>query len=280
LDSSEKFGISRGYVLYAENGTFTVVATPLSEHQEFVAKFLMEVFELSSNSPTVVAAKVHDIYKPYTMRVEEVDGTWVIGFRGHPYKLSFIDIERYIAEIYGVKELSSDIRYKVAVATAIGRLHHFINVRDVQTFFESLALSKAYLYRYGVRASVNELRREILDGVVLLHVADMVAGLIESIVCNPEKSATEEIIDTDSLTRIEPHIPVSVTYNLAGPSLDVWLYIHGLKRFSIRRTQFSARYTVYTVTISDSRVVDVARLRDFDVNIYVCHKMYVYMGLC
>lgn len=280
MDSSERFGISRGYVLHAENGSFTAVATPLSEHQEFVARFLMEVFELSSDSPIIVAAKVHDMYKPYTMRVEEANGTWVIGFRGHPYRLSFIDVERYIVEVYGVKELGSDVRRKVAVATAIGRLHHFINIRDVQTFFESLALSKAYLHRHGVRASVNELRREILDGVVVLHVADMVAGLIESIICNPEKGATEEIIDSDSLTRIEPHIPVSVIYNLAGSSLDIWLYIHGLKRFSVRQTQFSARYTVYTVTISNSRVVDVTRLRDFDVNIHVCHKTYVYMGLC
>jgi len=280
LESSERFGISRGYVLRAENETFTAVATPLSEHQEFVAKFLMEVFGLSNDSPAVIAAKIHDMYKPYTMRVEEVGGTWVIGFRGHPYRLSFIDVERYISEVYSAEELGGDIRRRAAVATAIGRLHHFINIRDVQTFFETLALTKAYLDRRGVRASANELRHEILDGVVVLHVADMVAGLIESVICSHKGHVSVEIIDTDSLTRIEPHIPVSATYNLAGSSLHVWLYIHGLKRFEIKRTQLSTRYTVYSVTISNNKVVSADRIGEFDVNIFVCHKVHVYMGLC
>jgi len=272
--------IARGYIVGAEGDTYTAVATPLHQHQGFVASFLATVFGLGKDHPAVIAAEIHDMYKPYTMRVEEVDGVKVIGFRGHPYRLSFLDVEKHMAETRGVAQFNDVARRKVAVVTAVGRLHHFINVRDVQTFFESLAMSKAYLNRHGVRASVNELRREILDGVVLLHMSDMVAGLIEGIICDQNRSGLGEIIDSDSLLRIEPHIPVSVTYDLMGSDLDVWLYIHGLKKINIRQTQFSARYTVYTVTISGDRVVSSTQPHDFNVNVHVCHKEHVHIGLC
>lgn len=280
LKESESCWIARGHIVGAEGDTYTAVATPLHQHQGFVASFLTTVFGLGKDDPAVIAAEIHDMYKPYTMRVEEVDGVKVIGFRGHPYRLSFLDVERHVAETRGVKEFNAGVRRKVAVATAVGRLHHFINVRDVETFFESLAMSKAYLNRHGVRASANELRREILDGVVLLHISDMVAGFIEGIICNQSRSDLEEIIDSDSLSRIEPHIPIAVTYDLTDSNLDVWLYIHGLKKFNIRQTQFSARYTAYTVSITGNRVVNSTQPHDFDVNVHVCHKEHVHNGLC
>lgn len=269
---SESIEIARGNIIGAENGAFIATAVPLTQHQEFTAKFMREVFGLDKDDPAVIAAEIHDMYKPYTMRIEEADGVNVIGFRGHPYKLSFIDAEKHIAETHGTRRLDSDAIFKVAVATAVGRLHHFINVRDVDTFFETVALAKAYLSNHGVRIPLSKLKSDILRGVVLLHIADSVAGYIEGSLCRGYSTDGEGILDSDSLTKVEPHIPVSIMLNVNSANVDVKLYFHGMREAVRSSTSFQAKYTVYKVAIMERSVSPIEKIRDYNVSINAYRK--------
>jgi len=205
--------VARGRVLGPVERGYRALVIPLEQHQSTVAGILEGVLGLDSDSPEVLAARVHDKYKPYTIRVEEVGGKPVIGFRGHPYRLSFSDFE-------GLTEDSE----RVAVATAVARLHHFINVRDVETFFETVALAKAYLGRKGAGVALSELKRKVLRGVALIHIADQVAGFIEGLLCEWAGGGDREpeLLDTDSLARVEPHIPVSIA--VSRENRDVGLH--------------------------------------------------------
>jgi len=281
---SESLEIARGHVVGIESEGYVATAVPLQQHQEFVKGFLTTVLRLGSEAPAVIASEVHDMYKPYTLRVEEREGELVIGFRGHPYKLSFTDLEGHIIKTRKPIVLDDSIKYKVAVATAIGRLHHFINIRDVESFFKTIALVKAYLDRQGVTASINELKSEILNGVVQLHMADTVAGFIEGVICtqySKHDGNVGELLDTNSLLSVEPHVPISILLNIRDSLIDARLYIHGLKWLDIRSgSQFTARYTLYKVLIKEGRVEPLSKLQDFTVNIYVCHKGSLHRGLC
>jgi len=173
------------------------------------------------------AVELHDKYKPATMRVETLDnGSYVVGFRGHPYKLGFTDFE-FLLSRYGGRD---GVGY-VGLATAIARLHHFINIRDVETFIHTLAITKAYLSTHGVRVGLDRLRKEVLDGVVMLHIVDVLAGYVEQSLLNHSCGKAEvELIDTSDVRQgvIEPHIPAYVSVNISGSEAMVKAVFHGL----------------------------------------------------
>jgi len=275
---NESIEIARGNIIGIENGAFIAKAVPLTQHQEFTAKFMKGVFGLDKDDPAVTAAEIHDMYKPYTMKVEEADGANVIGFKGHPYRLSFIDAEKHIAETHEIRKFDSDVAFKVAVATAVGRLHHFINVRDVETFFETLALAKAYLSNHGVRIPLSKLKSDILRGVVLLHIADSVAGYIEGSLCRGYSTNGEGILDSDSLTKVEPHIPVSIVLDVIGANVDAKLYFHGMREAVRSSTSFHAEYIVYKVAIKERSVSLIEKIRDYSVTISAYRKQDLIQG--
>ncbi|MEM4971811.1 MAG: hypothetical protein QXE01_11240 [Sulfolobales archaeon] len=199
--------------------SYDAVAIELCRHQEAVAKIVETLFAESELVKSV--ALRHDKYKPATMKVEESKGKFRVGFRGHPYMLSFSDFEDI--------EVSYDRRANivdVAVATAIGRLHHFINIRDVDSFIHTMALAKSYLDSRGVYVRLSELKRRVLRGLLMLHIADMIAGFVEQALL--ENTGNVEVYDTESLESIEPHLPLAMTIGFVGEKVELRVTLHGL----------------------------------------------------
>ncbi|MEM1704081.1 MAG: hypothetical protein QXQ31_08515 [Zestosphaera sp.] len=199
--------------------SYEAVAVEVGSHQEAVAKIVETLFAESELVKSV--ALRHDKYKPATMRVEESKGKLRVGFRGHPYMLSFSDFED-IGVSYDRRGRVVDI----AVATAIGRLHHFINLRDVDSFVYTMALAKSYLDSRGAHVKMSDLKKRVLHGLLILHVADMVAGFAEQALL--ENTDEAELYDTESLEAVEPHLPLSVTISFAGDGAELRVILHGL----------------------------------------------------
>lgn len=206
--------VARAHIKKRVGGdAYEAVAVDLDSHHEAVSKIVDSIF-VGSQLTKLVALR-HDRYKPTTMRVETTNkGELRLGFRGHPYMLSFIDLE----------DLLKSPR-DVAIATAIGRLHHFINVRDVDSFVHTIALAKSYLDSRGVYVSLSELKKEVLRGLLALHIADMISGFIEHTLIT--RLPTPETYDTDSLEDVEPHLPLSITLDVIGRPV-ARVRIHGL----------------------------------------------------
>ena len=204
---------------------FRGYAVPLEQHTRAVRLLVEKAFRLQTleNAVLATAAELHGKYKPARMRVEEIEGKLQVGFRGHPYLLGFTDFE----EVFG----SSD-KERIAIATGIARLHHFLNIRDVDTFIHTLGLVKAYLSQNSVYMRLKDIRARILEGVALLHVADMVAGYIEQLLLARAKGSDEDvsIIDTESLSHVEPHIPVGVRASFEGSVMHAQVILHGLEQ--------------------------------------------------
>ncbi|MEM2308235.1 MAG: hypothetical protein QXI94_04935 [Sulfolobales archaeon] len=195
--------------------SYEAVAVALDSHQEAVAEIVEKLFVDPELLKSV--ALVHDKFKPATMRLEARGGEQRVGFKGHPYMLSFTDFENTGAG-YSVAD--------VAVATAIGRLHHFINVRDVDSFVYTMALAKSYLDSRGAHVKLSDLKKRVLHGLLILHVADMVAGFAEQALL--ENTGEAELYDTESLEAVEPHLPLSMTISFAGDGAELRVVLHGL----------------------------------------------------
>ncbi|MEM4975961.1 MAG: hypothetical protein QXT64_01400 [Desulfurococcaceae archaeon] len=195
--------------------SYEAVAVALDSHQEAVAEIVEKLFVDHGLLKSV--ALVHDKFKPATMRLEARGGEQRVGFRGHPYMLSFTDFENKGDE-HSVED--------VAVATAIGRLHHFINVRDVDSFVHTMALAKSYLDSKGAHVKLSELKKRVLHGLLVLHVADMVAGFTEQALL--ENTVEAELYDTESLEAVEPHLPLSMTIGFTGNRVELQVVLHGL----------------------------------------------------
>ncbi|MEM1832203.1 MAG: hypothetical protein QXJ97_11825 [Desulfurococcaceae archaeon] len=199
--------------------SYEAVAVEVGSHQEAVAKIVETLFAESELVKSV--ALRHDKYKPATMRVEESKGKLRVGFRGHPYMLSFSDFEDI-----GVSYDRRDRVVDIAVATAIGRLHHFINVRDVDSFVYTMALAKSYLDSQGAHIKMSDLKKRVLHGLLILHVADMVAGFAEQALL--ENTGEAELYDTESLEAVEPHLPLFMTISFVGDEPELRVVLHGL----------------------------------------------------
>lgn len=211
------------------------VAVHLDSHHKSVSRVAEAVF--ASPDLVRVVAERHDKYKPIAMRLEDADGSLRVGFRGHPYMLSFRDFE----DVF-------DYPRSVAIATCIGRLHHFINLRNVDTFVHTMALAKSYLDARGVFVGLGELKKEVLKGVLMLHVADMVAGFVEQALLS--RSTEPAVYDTESLEDIEPHLPLSVSVNVESEPVIAVVRFHGLTEalnpaiLSARELRVDLEYTL------------------------------------
>lgn len=195
--------------------SYEAVAVALNSHQEAVAVIVEKLFVDHGLLKSV--ALLHDKFKPATMRLEARGGEQRVGFRGHPYMLSFTDFEN-TGDEHRVED--------VAVATAIGRLHHFINVRDVDSFVHTMALAKTYLDSKGAGVKLSDLKKRVLRGLLVLHVADMVAGFTEQALL--ENTGEAELYDTESLEAVEPHLPLSMTIDFTGNTVELRVVLHGL----------------------------------------------------
>lgn len=197
------------------SGDYEAVVVDLESHHRAVAEVVGRVFREPSLVETV--ALRHDKYKPLKISVVEVaDGSYRVGFRGHPYMLSFTDFE---------DAFNSPV--DVAVATAIGRLHHFINIRDVDSFIHTMALAKSYLDRHGAYLSLGELKQRVLRGLLMLHIADVVAGFVEQVLLAKQVDVT--YYDTESVSEVEPHLPVSIQVSTDTSKIVTRVYMHGLE---------------------------------------------------
>lgn len=267
--------VGRGIVLEPlGEGRFRGLAISLEQHVTTVKSIVENVFAPKSPPSNVlrVASELHDKYKPAGMRVEERNGRFEVGFRGHPYILSFSDFE----EVLGTDK---EFREMVAIATGIARLHHFLNIRDVDTFVHTLALVKAYLTQSGVHVPLRGIRAQVLEGVVLLHVADMIAGYIEQVLLAMMKGHVGDIsvVDTDSLEHVEPHIPVTMCVVPEGNALNVWVYLHGLEHV-INNSVLNGvvkliplRYDVYEGVFEEHGFDDTSK-QSYDVTLFFTHK--------
>ncbi|MEM0040757.1 MAG: hypothetical protein QXY20_09220 [Thermofilum sp.] len=258
--------------------SYEAVAVELGSHQKAVAK-IVEVLFAESELVKSVALR-HDKYKPATMRAEGSKEELTVGFRGHPYMLSFSDFEDV--------EVSNDRRpsvVDVAVATAIGRLHHFINIRDVDSFVYTMALVKSYLGSRGAYVKLSELKNKVLRGLLILHIGDMIAGFVEQALL--KNTGDVDIYDTESLETIEPHIPLATAITFAGDRVELRITLHGLSDVLRREvlengTSFELEYPVYKGTL---RILGESGRADFKdesstlrvVHTKVIHKRRVIM---
>ncbi|MEL9908229.1 MULTISPECIES: hypothetical protein [Thermoprotei] len=273
--------VGRGLITQKlKEGEYAGFAVPLEQHTEAVESILVHLFELAGDEERYlpISARLHDKYKPATMRVEEEGNSYTVGFRGHPYKLGFTDFEEEARE-----------PVEVALATGVARLHHFLNIRDVDTFIHTLALVKAYLTRNSVQLALKELRTRVLDGVVKLHVADMVAGYIEQLLLKTAAGSFTpdvDVIDTESLEHAEPHIPLSIAVTPRSEGeLDVRVVVHGLEQ-AVSPRLFSGGSTLrleYQVVegVFDEKGFTPASSppRSFTVNLVLLHKRGLIQGL-
>jgi len=267
--------VGRGIVLEPlGEGRFRGLAIPLEQHVAAVKLIVERVFAPKSLPADVltVASELHDKYKPARMRVEKCGDRFEVGFRGHPYLLSFSDFE----EVLGIDR---EPRKIAAVATGIARLHHFLNIRDVDTFVHTLALVKAYLTQSGIHMPLRDIRVQVLEGVVLLHVADMIAGYIEQVLLAMTRGHVGDIsvVDTDSLEHVEPHIPVAMRVVPEGGALNAWVYLHGLEHV-VENSVLSGvvelaplRYDVYE-GIFEEHGFDGKLKQGYDTTLYFTHK--------
>jgi|GEM_PF-1954127 len=258
--------------------SYEAIAVKLCSHQEAVAKIVEKFFaeyELVKN----VALK-HDMYKPATMKLEDFKGILRVGFRGHPYMLSFSDFENI-----SINQSVLENTVNVAVATAIGRLHHFINIRDVDSFVYTMAMAKSYLDSRGVRVKLSELKKRVLHGLLVLHVADMVAGFIEQSLL--ERTSDVELYDTEALEFIEPHLPLSTTIEFADDKAKLRITLHGLsevlrKEILEKGSSFELNYRVcegvlHILGESERAVFEAGSCNDKAVYVEVIHKRKVIM---
>lgn len=270
---------------------YEAVAIELSSHHNAVATIAGSIFKSTELTELVKrVAQVHDKYKPVKMKVKPredegkggSDEVYAVGFEGHPYLLSFSDLEDLL-----------NSPKDIAVAMAIGRLHHFINVRDVNTFIHTMALAKSYLDYRGVYVSLRELKQLVLKGLLLMHVADMIAGFIESELLKNEllnsrirqdqthgKPPGEiESYDTESMEIIEPHLPLTVLdMTFRENAIEARMAFHNLEdvlseKVLSQSTTVSIKYTVCSGTlISGGRAFESEKCEEINALVTFTHK--------
>jgi len=267
--------VARGLVIEELSaGEYRGYAIPLNQHATAVKMLVERVFSPRDVDAATVtaAAELHDKYKPAKMRVERQGDRFVVGFRGHPYLLSFRDFE----EVFG--ESGAEAKRKATIATGIARLHHFLNARDVDTFVHTLASVKAYLAQVGADAPLREIRRQVLEGVVLIHIADMVAGYLEQRLLGHASGRGWDIgmVDTDTLEHVEPHIPVALSLTPENSTLNVKVVVHGLEQAANPELYTGGirvllRYDVYE-GVFRGKEFEGSLKRGYDVHLEVVHK--------
>jgi len=273
--------VGRGLITEKIDEEFVGYTISLDNHIRTTVKLLRSLFNTSDYLTT--ATELHDKYKLVTMRVwESESGRYVVGFEGHPYKLSFTDFEGLFSKYDGRERT-----LYIGLATAIARLHHFINIRDVDTFIHTLAITKAYLSTHGVYIGLDELRQKVLDGVVLLHIADMLAGYIEQALLEGSSGrliSDVELIDTSDVKHgiIEPHIPAHVDVSIEGKELKVKVILHGLlhiinHNLLSKPVRLEFRYDVYRGKFTKGgRIFNSESKDEYLVKMLLLHKRVLY----
>lgn len=280
--------ISRGVAFIdkigQETGEVKGVAVSLQSHHENVMKLCRLLFFRGINDDTLrdslySATLRHDKYKPATISLIQTSlnsNKLTTSFLGHPYMLSFSDFEQV-----------EEDREKIGYAFGIGRLHHMLNVRDVERFVETVAYIKHYVSKHGIGVSVAMIRRKVLLGVLLLHICDNISAfaeqyLIEQLIGSQKTIRENYAYDTSSDERIYPHLPLTIipeenTMNIYFFSLknyykpekseETYTYNVYLGVFKIKRAATSrglVRYKVIDFEVQEKKV--------FSLNFRFFHK--------
>jgi len=285
--------ISRGY---ADQQTKVGIAVSLESHHNNVYKLFDILFsrKLEERDPLLyesirLATLQHDKYKPATLSLikDEETNLLTTTFLGHPYFLGFSDFE----------EVEERDWKKVALATGIGRLHHILNVRDLDVFVQSLAYVKNYLFTHNVDMSTSLIRQRLLVGVLLLHICDNISAFVESYLAQKVlreitkrnyEGRLQEIIgrDTSSGERIYPHLPMAILVEEKQPE-RFQIYFHSLEQFYDPKSKnIALEYEVYTgkYDIEEKQRKEVAKkvkgfepyeIHKFKVSLHIAHKSEV-----
>ena len=253
----------RGRVAGRSGGRFRILFIPLGEHTRAVTEIGLALYSpvLSSTDVLRLAAEKHDIYKPARAKVDAESGT--LGFPGHPYLLGFSDFE----------ELGNPL--DVAVATTAARLHHFFNVRDVDSWARYTFSALHYLREQREEVEFSWLQRRVLEVLLVLHLADMLAATIESrLLSIPFTDTSVE----ETVGEVAPHIPA---FALWEGEDRVMFVLHGLKKLvTTQPMTLSLDYTIhsgYAVTVNNriKKLEDTMEERRYHVTVKIVHKSYI-----
>ena len=251
-----------------------MLAIRLEDHTNTVTTLVKKLFNLEDEflkTCLLEASRQHDKYKPNRFGLYNGE----VGFRRHPYLLSFTDFEG----------LSNKVA--VGIATGIGREHHFMNIRDMNNFLYTIALVKSY-----TKAKLSLIRNYVLTGVALLHIADMIAGFIEHNIMNlialeqlGIKLAEKGMKDSNSLERIEGYLPYVIQFTRNGASVHFYGFNELLSKEVMEgMLTLSLRYGVYHLKCSVGKrgklIIDnFSFIREYPVSLSITHKRNLIRGV-